>query len=191
MKFKIKCNPEFSWLSVNVPAEKKLYIEAGAMATMSTSMSMRALFKGGLRRFISGESLFISEFNANFVDGEVQIAPGVSGDIGHYELNNNKFYLASSSYLAHSEGVKYSTKFQKLSQGLLSGAGWFLIEMSGTGDVWFNSYGALEVIDVNEDLVIDNGHIVAFTEGVEYSIEKIGGYKSLFFSGEGFVWILS
>jgi uncharacterized protein (AIM24 family) len=37
-----------------------------------------------------------------------------------------------------------------------------------------------------DDLVIDTGHVVAFTEGLTYSISRIGGYKSLFFSGEGF-----
>ena len=30
-------------------------------------------------------------------------------------------------------------------------------------------------------------HIVAFTDGLEYNITRVGGYKSLFFSGEGFV----
>ena len=187
MDHKIEHQHEFSLLTVQVPARSKLFVEAGAMATMSSTVSMKALFKGGFRRFFSGESLFISEFSSGQVPGEIQIAPGVTGDIGHKKLNNEKFYLASSSYVAHSEGISYSTKFQKLSQGLLSGAGWFLVEMSGSGDVWFNSYGALEELDVTDDLILDNGHIVAFTQGVEYEIIRLGGYKSLFFSGEGFV----
>lgn len=188
MEFKIENKHEYSWLSVLVPKGQKIFVEAGSMATMSTNMIMKALFKGGLRRFISNESLFISEFKADGFDGEISIAPGPSGDVGHFRLENNRVYLASSSFLAHSEGVSYKTKFQKLSQGLLSGAGWFLIEMSGTGDVWFNTYGALIEVDLNnEELTIDNGHIVAFTEGVEYDIVRLGGYKSLFFSGEGFV----
>lgn len=157
------------------------------MAAMSTNMSMRALFKGGLKRFLSKENLFISEFTADRIDGEVCIAPGPNGDIGHFLLNGEVVYLASTSFVAHTEGVSYETKFQKLSQGLLGGAGWFLIKMTGTGDVWFNSYGALVELDVTDDLVVDNGHIVAFTEGVQYDITRIGGYKSLLFSGEGFV----
>ena len=42
-------------------------------------------------------------------------------------------------------------------------------------------------LDVTEDYVVDTGHIVAFTEGLDYEISKPSGYKSLFFSGEGFV----
>jgi uncharacterized protein (TIGR00266 family) len=187
MKFQIEQRHEYAWLNIQVPKDQKLFVEASSMAATSSNMKMRALFKGGLRRFLSRESLFISEFTASGIDGEVSIAPGPSGDMGHYKLENNNFYIASTGYVAHTEGVNYETKFQKLSQGLLSGAGWFLVKMSGQGDVWFNSYGALLEMDVTDDLVLDNGHIVAFTEGVEYDIIKLGGYKSLFFSGEGFV----
>ena len=42
-------------------------------------------------------------------------------------------------------------------------------------------------IEVNGSYVVDTGHIVAFTEGLDYSISSVGGYKSLFFSGEGLV----
>lgn len=187
MDFSLQQQPEFAWLQVEVPAGKKLFVEASAMASMSSNMSLRALFKGGLRRFISRESLFVSEFTANGVGGEVCIAPGPSGDLGHFALTNEPFYLASTSFVAHSEGVRYETKFQKLSQGLLSGMGWFLIKMTGTGDVWFNGYGKIIELEVTDDLYVDNGHILGFTEGVNYEIIRLGGYKSLFFSGEGFV----
>ncbi|MCB9195344.1 MAG: TIGR00266 family protein, partial [Flavobacteriales bacterium] len=55
------------------------------------------------------------------------------------------------------------------------------------GDLWFNSYGGIMQIDVTDNFVVDTGHIVAFTEGLEYNISKVGGYKSLFLSGEGLV----
>lgn len=187
MEFHIDAQPEFSMLTVKVPTGKKLFVEAGAMAAMTSNMKMKALFKGGFRRFLSRESLFISELTADTVSGEVSIAPGPTGDIGHIRLNGEKIYLASSCYLAHTEGVTYTTKFQRLTSGLLSGAGWFLIEASGHGDIWFNSYGALIEMPVNDDLLLDNNHLVGFTEGVDYEIVKLGTYKSLLFSGEGFV----
>lgn len=187
MEYSIDKGPEFAWLRVKVPAHKKLFVEAGSMATMTVNMRLKALFKGGFRRFFTKESLFLTEILADQMDGKVSIAPAVPGDIGHVELKGDRVYLSSASYLAHSEGVEYQTKFQKLSKGLLSGAGWFLIEMSGLGDVWFNGYGALLEVAVEDELLVDNGHLVAFTDGIDYEIIKIGSYKSLFFSGEGFV----
>ena len=53
--------------------------------------------------------------------------------------------------------------------------------------IWFNCYGAMFEVDVKDEYIVDTGHIVAFTETLQYDISSIGGYKSLFFSGEGFV----
>ena len=58
---------------------------------------------------------------------------------------------------------------------------------SGRGDLWFNTYGGMIAVDVDGEYIVDTGHIVAFTEGLEYQVGRIGGYKSLFFSGEGLI----
>ena len=58
---------------------------------------------------------------------------------------------------------------------------------SGKGDLWFNTYGAMFCVNVSGSYVVDTGHIVAFTDGLQYEIGRVGGYKSLFFSGEGLV----
>jgi uncharacterized protein (AIM24 family) len=38
-----------------------------------------------------------------------------------------------------------------------------------------------------KELVVDTGHLVAFTEDVEYTIGKVGGIRSLIAGGEGLV----
>jgi len=38
----------------------------------------------------------------------------------------------------------------------------------------------------NETLRVDTGCLVAFTTGIDYSIESAGNLKSMFFGGEGF-----
>jgi len=40
---------------------------------------------------------------------------------------------------------------------------------------------------VDGEYVVDTDKIIAWEEGLTYDITKVGGYKSLFFSGEGFV----
>ena len=185
--FKMECKPDYGFLTVTIPSGKKLMVEAAAMAGMDTNIEMKSKFKGGFSRFLSGESLFINEFTAKNGSGEIQIAPACPGDIDHVYLSNETIYLQNTAYVASVENIKVETKFQGLSKGFFSGASFFLIKCSGFGDLWFNSYGGIIEIDVTEGYVVDTGHIVAFTEGLEYSISKIGGYKSLFFSGEGLV----
>ena len=187
-QFTVEQAPEFALGRIIIPPGRKLFVEASAMAAMSSHIKMKAMLKGGFRRFLARESLFIVEYSATGFAGEVSIAPGPSGDLHHWTVKPNEaFYLASTCFVAHSDGVKFETKFQKLAQGLLSGMGWFLARFTGEGDLWFNGYGKIVELDSTSDLVVDNGHVVGFTEGVEYDIIRLGGYKSLFFSGEGFV----
>ena len=57
------------------------------------------------------------------------------------------------------------------------------------GTVYYNSYGAIKRIAVEpgRELVVDTGHLVAFTDDVDYSIGKVGGIRSLIAGGEGLV----
>jgi len=131
--------------------------------------------------------MFINEFTAEGGPGEICIAPGPQGDLEHVELKGNTIYLQGSSYLASSMGVEVNAKWQGITKSFFSGESMFLIKCSGSGDLWFNTFGAIIPIDVTGEFVVDTGHIVAFTDGLDYRISNLGGYKSLFFSGEGFV----
>ena len=72
-------------------------------------------------------------------------------------------------------------------KGFFSGESLILMRCTGQGDLWFNTYGAIIEIPVDGDYVVDTGYIVAFTGGLHYNVESVGGLKSLFFSGEGLV----
>lgn len=181
------CKPDFGFLTVQLNANEKLKVEASAMATMSTNMKMKTKFKGGFSRFLTGESIFINEFTSENGPGEIGIAPGSPGDMDHVYLENQTIFLQNSAYVASGMDVEVQTKWQGLMKGFFSGEGLFLIKCSGLGDLWFSTYGAMIPIDVDGEYIVDTNFIVAFTEGLDYDVTKVGGYKSLFFSGEGFV----
>lgn len=186
-QYRIDGRPDFSFLHVEVPAGRMLKVEASSMAAMSPNMKMKTKMRGGMSRFLTGESIFINEFTADDGAGEIQIAPGSPGDMEHVALDNETIYLQGSAYVASSPGINVESKWQGLKKGFFSGDGLFLIRCSGRGDLWFNTYGAMIRFDVKKDFVVDTNYIVAFTEGLSYDIRSVGGYKSLFFSGEGLV----
>ncbi|WP_084617891.1 TIGR00266 family protein [Cellvibrio sp. OA-2007] len=186
-QYKIEGRPDYGFLTVQIPANETLKVEASAMATMDTHLEMKTKLKGGLGRFLTGENLFLNEFKAAKGAGEIGIAPGTPGDLIHQYIDGQTLFLQNSAFVAATMGVELETKWQGMLKGFFSGESFFLIRASGKGDLWFNSYGAIIEIDVEDDYVVDTGNIVAFTEGMEYEITKVGGYKSLFFSGEGFV----
>ena len=49
--------------------------------------------------------------------------------------------IARGAFLAHSEGVELSAKWQG-AKGFFSGQGLVLLKAHGTGDLFFNSFGA-------------------------------------------------
>lgn len=186
-EYHFDCKPDYGFLTVQVPQGQTIKVEAAAMAGMDTNMEMKTKLKGGFGRFLSGESIFVNEFTAQNGPAEIQIAPASPGDIDHVYLENETIYLQNTAFVAAGMNVQMESKWQGFTRGFFSGESFFLIKCSGNGDLWFNSYGGIIPIDVDGDYVIDTGHIVAFTEGLDYTIGSIGGYKSLFFSGEGLV----
>jgi uncharacterized protein (TIGR00266 family) len=187
LNYKIEGRPDYSFLTVQIPANQTLKVEASAMATMDTHLVMKTKLKGGFGRFLTGESLFLNEFTAERAAGEIGLAPGTPGDLFHQYLDGQTIFLQNSAFVAATMDVTLETKWQGMLKGFFSGESFFLIRCSGKGDLWFNSYGAIIQIDVEDDYVVDTSNIVAFTDGLEYNITRVGGYKSLFFSGEGFV----
>jgi uncharacterized protein (TIGR00266 family) len=183
----IEGRPDFALLTVKIPSGQTLKVEASAMATMDTNLKMKTKMKGGFGRLFTGESIFINDFTAENGAAEIKIAPSAPGDLIHYPLNGSEtLYLQSSAFVASAPSVTVNSKWQGF-KGFFSGAGLFLAQCTGSGDLWFNSFGGVIEIDVRDSYVVDTGNIVAFTGNLSYNVTRFGGYKSLFFSGEGLV----
>ncbi|MFK7827327.1 MAG: TIGR00266 family protein [Oligoflexales bacterium] len=187
-QYNIECSPDYALLNVHIPENQILKVEASAMASMDEHISMKTKMKGGLTRLLSRESIFINEFTAQGGQGVISIAPGPAGDIKYYSLSDSgPIFLTGSSYVASTPNVQIDTKFQGIVKGFFSGESLFLMRCSGSGDLWFNTFGGIFSVEIEDEYIVDTGHIVAFTEGLDYEVGRIGGYKSLFFSGEGFI----
>lgn len=207
--YRVEHNPAYASLVLDLPANQTVMVEASAMAAMDTCLEMKSKMKGGsmkgIGRMLGGESLFINEFTAQGKSGELYISPGVPGDVKHYYISKEcSLMVQSSGFVACSPEVEIDTKFQGF-KGFFSGESLFLIKVTGNGDFWFSSYGAIIEIPVDGNYVVDTGYIVAFEDTLNYSVENIGGlsFKSLKtgifggeslvcrFSGSGRLWIQS
>ena len=197
MSFTITQRPDFALVTVQLQNGQTYHSEPGAMATMSPNIELKASLKGGLMSSISrglgGESLIISSYTAQGGEGEITFAAGQPGDAVHYALEGSTdIYLQRGAYLANSEGVEISSKWQGM-RGFFSGEGLILLKASGNGDLFFNSYGAIIELDVEDEVFVDTGFIVAFESTLNYNVTTLPGarpgtnWKSLFLGGEGLV----
>lgn len=195
MKTEIRHNPDFGVLRVvfDQPGEQ-LLTESGAMVARDSALDMKTNMQGGVggalkRKLLGGESLFMNTFTATAPGQSLFVAPAAEGMIEEHVLRPGmELFLQSGAYLASTPGVSLDTKWQG-AKGFFSG-GLFLLRAYGEGTVWFASYGGLHAIDVGAQYygyVCDNSHMVAFSQGLTYNVKKLGGLKSLFFSGEGLV----
>src|SRR4030095_6910280 len=102
-RYEVLHQPSFALAVVQLQPEQSIQAEAGAMVSMSANIELQSQMKGGLlgalKRAVGGESAFVSTFTARGGPGEVTLAPGSPGDIAAIELNNQMFYVQSSSYL--------------------------------------------------------------------------------------------
>ncbi len=139
-----------------------------------------------LRRFLGGETLFVNEFwGPN--GGEVVLAPKLSGHIIQKTLDGTRtLFVQTGGYLASTVDIDTRLRFGGL-RTLFGGEGLVLLQCSGTGDVFVNSYGGITEVPVNGKFIVDTGHIVAFDGALDFRVRSIGGAKSFFFSGEGLV----
>ncbi|MFO0695431.1 MAG: TIGR00266 family protein [Polyangiales bacterium] len=194
MRYELKDKPDFSVVHVAFDqAGEALVVESSSMVARDPGIQMQTSMSGGLgsalkRKLLGGESLFQNTFTATAPGQTIWLAPAPEGDLEVLELNGQMpIFLNSGAFLAAGSGVKLDTQWGG-AKGFFSGTGFFLLRADGQGPLFFSAYGGIHAIDVGPGgYICDTGSIVGFTGGLQYQVQKVGGLKSLFFSGEGLV----
>lgn len=191
--YEILHQPAFSLAVLKLQPEQSIMAEAGAMVSMSANVELQSQMKGGLfgalKRAAGGESAFVSTFTARGGPGEVTLAPGAPGDIAAIEMNNQSFFVQSSSYLAGDAGLNVDTKWGG-AKTFFSGEGLFVLLVQGQGLLLVSSFGAIhrKTLQPGERYVVDTGHLVAWEGSTQYTLRKAAaGFFRSMVSGEGIV----
>jgi uncharacterized protein (TIGR00266 family) len=191
--YEILHQPSFSLAVLNLQSEQSISAEAGSMVSMSSNVELQSQMKGGvfgaLKRAVGGESAFVSTFTARGGPGEVTLAPGMPGDIAAVEMNNQIFFVQSSSYLAGDTSLAVDTKWGG-AKSFFAGEGLFVLQVQGSGVLLVSSFGAIhrKKIMPGERYVVDTGHLVAWEGHMQYTLKKATtGFFRSFISGEGIV----
>ena len=195
MELQVEHAPAYGMLTVRLETGEEVRAEPGAMvAQLNVDMrtGMPSGVVKGFRRMLGGESFFQNTFVGKAGGGWVKLAPPVPGDVRVLEIKpGQRLFIQGSSYLGSTRGVVVDSKFQGL-KGVFSGESLFFLRVEGNeldDKVFYNCYGAMELVDLRpgDELVVDTGHVVAYSEGISYDIGKVGGLGSLVMGGEGLV----
>ena len=197
MQYEIQYRPAHSLAIAHLQPNESVRAEASAMVSMTHNIQVQTqgpgkgsggLFKGLKRAFLGGESFFTNVFTAQGSAGHVALAPQLCGDMVVHALDpSHQLFIQGSSYVSAPDSVQLDTNFQGF-KALFSGESLFFLVASGTGPVLLNAFGAIETLDLDGELIVDTGHLVAFTSGIEYQISKASaGWIASYLSGEGLV----
>jgi uncharacterized protein (TIGR00266 family) len=142
------------------------------------------------KRALTGESLFLTHFtNTGSGKKRVSFAAPYPGKIIAYDMagTGGELLCQKDAFLAAALGTEIGIAFTKrLGSGFFGGEGFILQRLRGDGMAFIHAGGAVIEKKLNNDVLrVDTGCLVAFTEGIDYSIERAGNLKSMFFGGEG------
>lgn len=193
MKYEILHGDAFPVVQCDLQYGESIKAESDAMIAMSASLELtgnmdRNILGGLARRFLAGESFFFQTIQASRGPGRVLLGHAAPGGIIDVELDGSYgLRVQKNGFLASTPGVEVDTAMQNLTQGFFSREGLFVLNLRGRGLVFLSSFGAIHSINLEagEEVIIDNGHLVAWPDYMQYRIEKASnGWISSVISGE-------
>jgi len=164
-----------TYMSPNIDVKTRMR-ERGILGTLGLS-------------FLGAQSFFVNDYSAVEGPGEVALVSAPLGDIEVLDVKPEEGYIIQkASYVASTSGVDLDIQWQGFTKGLF-GQGLFMIKVSGSGTLFVNSFGALDrhVLSPGERLIVDNFHLIGFSDTCQYRVSKFGGLKETILSGEGLV----
>jgi uncharacterized protein (TIGR00266 family) len=192
MEYKI-VGDDMQAVQIDLRQGEEIYAEAGSMLYMGQGIDLQARMQGGIvkglmRKFLAGESLFMSVFRCTTPTGKLALANPIAGKIFPIQLRNTTILAERNAFLCAIGNVDLTVAFTKrFGAGLFGGEGFILQKMSGEGLVFLQAGGTMINFDLapGEMLRVDTGCIVSMAESVSYDIQFVGGFRNALFGGEG------
>ncbi|MCX4820280.1 AIM24 family protein [Streptomyces sp. NBC_01142] len=146
------------------------------------------------QRALAGESFAFQYFTPTGGEGTAGFAGVLPGEMRALELDGTRAWFAEKdAFVAAESTVDFGIAFQGGKAGRSGGEGFVLEKFTGRGTVII--CGAGNFIDLNPAdfggrIEVDTGCIVAFEEGIQYGVQRVGGLNrqglmNAVFGGEG------
>ncbi len=191
-------------VEVELDSGETVIAEAGAMNYMEEGITYEAKMGDGSddnegimgklmsvgKRALTGESIFMTHFtHRGSGKKRVAFAAPYPGKIIPVDLSGlgGDLICQKDAFLCAAMGTKVSIAFnRRLGAGFFGGEGFILQKLEGDGMAFIHVGGTVIKKELKgEKLRVDTGCLAAFSSGIEYSVERAGNLKSMFFGGEG------
>ena len=190
MEHEIRNRPAFANVLLRLTRGDSVIAESDAMASMSSAISLRTRWSGGffsaiLRKIFGGESLFVNEYSTTS-SGELVLTQPTPGDIECIELKGQALYLQPGAFIGCDPSLHMGVAYAGISS-FIAREGLFRLCVSGQGRLWFGAYGGIVVKEIQDEFIVDSGHLIAYEPSINLRLGMAAGLFSSLFSGEGLV----
>ena len=197
MNTEVKYRPAFALAIVNLEPNEGIRVDSGAMVSMTPDIQIETKAQGGImaslgRSLLGGESFCQNTYRAGKQNGEITLAPPLQNQEavrwGSFHTDRETLLMQSGAFIACAEGITLDTKWTG-AKTFFAREGPIMLRASGRGALIFASYGAIHERNLGpgEKYKVDTGHLVAFSDGMGFEVQRVGGLKATIFSGEGLV----
>ena len=179
-------------VSIQLEPGERVYSQTHAMAWMSDGIDMATHtgggFFAGLKRAVSGGSLFITDYTADR-RSEIAFAPRFPGKILAMALRPGESLICrKETFLCAEASVTLDIALQqRLGAGVFAGEGFILQRVTGPGTVFLDLSGEVieKTLAPGERLRVHAGHIGIQEPTVSTDIQMVRGFRNILFGGEG------
>jgi uncharacterized protein (TIGR00266 family) len=144
---------------------------------------------GGLKRVMSGTSIFLTRYEPSGGPGMVAFAAKMPGRIFPLEVTPGHGYLVHRhGWVCGTPEISSTVGFnQGLGGMLFGGEGFILQKLEGQGTAWVELSGEITTYDLaaGQTLLVHPGHIGVFQDTVNFSMTRIQGIVNRYFGADG------
>ena len=200
MRFSMDSNMQFPLVELSLNQGETVFIQRGSMVYHTPNVTLNTQLNAsgsGLGRFVkavgrsmvSGESTFITQAVAQSDNGYLALAPDSPGQVIPLQLGEKQYRLNDGAFLALDGTAYYTMERQSVGKALFGGqGGFFVMTTQGQGTLLANAFGSIKKLERhNQEVTIDNAHVVAWSQSLNYHVHLENGFWQSIGTGEGVV----
>jgi uncharacterized protein (TIGR00266 family) len=180
-------------VTIELEPGEVVYSESGGMSWMTGNVEMKSHSGGGLgkmlKRAVSGESLFITDFFVNSGRGTVAFASEFPGKIIPFNLKpGESIVVQKDAFMCAEKSVDMDMHFRKrLGTGFFGGEGFIMQRITGPGLAFIEVDGEIVEYELQsgQQLKVDTGHLAAMESSVDFDVTMVKGFRNILLGGEG------
>ncbi|MEL4898266.1 TIGR00266 family protein [Crocosphaera sp. Alani8] len=188
MLFKVRCRPAFAALFVTLNPGEKITVKTDSIISMDGEITINTGFCGFwlsalLRKCFGGTDVFV-DYLSNETDNPltVVLSQTTIGDIERIDLSQGSICVQPGVFLAYTKGVKIQNYWAGFGSWL-AGEGLFKTKLKGKGRAFIAAYGGVIKTTVYQDLIMSQGHLLAYSSKTRLKYRKKDKKVNLTVSG--------